>query len=61
MNNEDSNNNHQAKQPGCEMGNYSVPKTCPKVIGERPVSHLQATHHPRRCYFTHLRALRTFL
>eukprot|EP00957_Ditylum_brightwellii_P016964 1279264-Ditylum_brightwellii.AAC.1 len=28
------------------MGDYSVPKTCPEAAGERPVSYLQATHHP---------------
>eukprot|EP00957_Ditylum_brightwellii_P095453 7270508-Ditylum_brightwellii.AAC.1 len=43
MSDEDSNDIHQAKQPGRETGNYSVPKTCPKATGERPVSYLQAT------------------
>eukprot|EP00957_Ditylum_brightwellii_P048469 3677801-Ditylum_brightwellii.AAC.1 len=33
---EDSTNIHQVKQPGREMGNYSVPKTCPKAARARP-------------------------
>eukprot|EP00957_Ditylum_brightwellii_P121842 9291636-Ditylum_brightwellii.AAC.1 len=58
---EDGTNIHQGKQPGRETGKYSIPKTCPKVVGERPASYLQATNHPCRCYFAHLQALRTFL
>eukprot|EP00957_Ditylum_brightwellii_P072222 5490416-Ditylum_brightwellii.AAC.1 len=31
MSNEGGTNNIQAKQPGCETGSYSVPKTCPQA------------------------------
>eukprot|EP00957_Ditylum_brightwellii_P053596 4060910-Ditylum_brightwellii.AAC.1 len=57
MSNKDGTNIHQAKQPGCETGDYSVSKTHPKAIGERPVSHLQAMHHQSKCYFTCVQAL----
>eukprot|EP00957_Ditylum_brightwellii_P157099 11956730-Ditylum_brightwellii.AAC.1 len=47
--------------PGVKPVGYSVPKTCPQASRTRPVPRLQAMHHPSRCDFSPLQAIRTFL
>eukprot|EP00957_Ditylum_brightwellii_P103328 7874708-Ditylum_brightwellii.AAC.1 len=41
--NEDGTNIHQTKQPGRQTGDYSIPKTCPEAVGERPAYKLRTT------------------
>eukprot|EP00957_Ditylum_brightwellii_P210259 15364748-Ditylum_brightwellii.AAC.2 len=51
--------NQYAKQPQCQEDSYCHPATSIKAASARTIPYIQATHHPSRCYITHLQALCT--
>eukprot|EP00957_Ditylum_brightwellii_P094057 7161057-Ditylum_brightwellii.AAC.1 len=61
MRNEDGSYKAWMRQQGYEMVNYSVPETYTQAARTRPVPHIQAMYHSRRCDVSPLQAISTFL